>query len=256
MKWLSPTPKLLAIAPVWLLLTAFAFSLASPQSPIPSSLKKLAFVGAWANGQPFPLEPPAGRAWVSPEQVERELRFRGWQPPLTTSQLAELASALEADASVDVLASAVREKRRWVTVIVVRVVWAPLKATVHLAQARIGVRSLEDVLSVLPQVAPSLLAQLPQRVSIASVQLQESGRRVHLSASEGEWRKGMSVLFFREASGSFTALGKGRIVAVNRPLGSNRWLLEAEVSNKGIIVRPGDKAIPVFSLPAPFAGWE
>lgn len=221
------------------------------------SLRTGAFVGAFLpDGTPLPIQSPVNGRWVSAEQVQREMRFRCWQPPLTTLQMAELARGLEADFAVDVLAAPVRERRRWYAFLLVRVVSAPLKATVHLAQARIGIRSPDEVPHVVAQVAPSLLANLPSQIAPAIVQLREGAKRLHLQATTENWRKGTQLLFYREAGKEVTVLGKGRIVSITRLADGNRWLIEADLTTLGASVRPGDKAVTVFALPSPFAALE
>ncbi len=213
-------------------------------------LTKMAFVGVWLdNNQPFPLEPPSGERWVSFEQVQRELLFRNWQPPLTISQMADLATALEADAAVDVRATALRRQRRWVAVVVVRVVSATLRETIHLSQARLGIRQPQEIQQVIAQVVPSLLAAIPKQIPVASVQVREGQRRVHLVASEGEWRKGMKLLFFRNAGGKWIPLGKGEVTVAQRSAVTAQWIVEARLTDANAAVRSGDKAVPIFAPP-------
>ncbi len=220
-------------------------------------LSKGAFVGVFtSNGQPIPFPSPTGEKWVSSEQVQRELQFRGWTAPLTNAQMAELAKGLEADFAVDVLVATLKVKRSWQALLVMRVVSASFREIVHLTQMQTNISSPDDLPKVIGQIAPSLLTKLPSQLPLASVQLREGNKRVHLTAMSGEWKKGMDLLFFRETGEQKVLLGKGRIVTANLPIGGTRWLLEADLTETDAPVRAGDKAIPIFSLPKLFAKWQ
>jgi hypothetical protein len=221
------------------------------------SLSKGAFVGVFtSDGKPISLPAPTGERWVSNEQVQRELLFRGWTPPLTNLQLAELAKSLEADFAVDVLATTLKVGKKWQALVAMRVVSAQLGEIVHLALTRTEVSNPEGLQQVVEQVFPSLLTKLPSQISLATVQLCESGRRVHLTATGGEWRKGMNLLFLRISGGQVTVLSKGRIVSSDLIIGGNRWILEAQLLDADTSVRSGDKAVQIFSLPKPLAKWQ
>jgi len=232
----------------WFFLAATVL-LAAP----PLTLSKGAFVGVFTpEGQSLPFSPPSGEQWVSYEQVQRELKFRGWSTPLKNSQMAELAKALEADFAVDVLVATVRVRRGWEALLAVRVVSATLGEIVHLPQTQTKISNPDELPQVVEKFVAPLLAKFPLQVPIASVQLRESGKRVHLTATAGEWKKGAQLLFFRESEGRVTSVGKGRVVAANLLIGGSRWLLEAELTETNSPVRSGDKAVRVFALPKPF----
>jgi len=237
---------------------SLVFALATVILAAPSfSLSKGAFVGVFtSDGKPISLPAPTGERWVSNEQVQRELLFRGWTPPLTNLQLAELAKSLEADFAVDVLTTALKVGKKWQALVAMRVVSAQLGEIVHLALTRTEVSNPEGLQQVVEQVFPSLLTKLPSQISLATVQLCESGRRVHLTATGGEWRKGMNLLFLRISGGQVTVLSKGRIVSSDLIIGGNRWILEAQLLDADTSVRSGDKAVQIFSLPKPLAKWQ
>ena len=221
------------------------------------TLSKGAFVGVFtSDGQPLPYPAPTGERWVSSEQVQRELQFRGWIAPLTNAQMAELAKGLEADFAVDVMVAVSKAKRKWRALLVMRVVSASFGEIVQLLQVQTDFSAQDELPQVVGQIVPSLLTKLSFQIPIASVQLREGNKRVHLTATGGEWKKGMHLLFFREAGGQKSLLGKGRIVAANLPAGGNRWLLEADLTEDNASVRSGDKAIQIFNLPKPFARWQ
>ncbi|MCX7643360.1 MAG: hypothetical protein N2116_06100 [Armatimonadetes bacterium] len=236
----------------------FAFAVATILLAAPSlTLSKGAFVGVFtSDGQSFSVPTPVGEQWVSNEQVQRELKFRGWTAPLTNAQMAELAKGLEADFTVDILAAVSRAKGRWRVLMVLRVVSTSLGEIVLLRQTQTDIPSPDKLPQVISQLAPSLLTKLSFQLPLASVQLQEGSKRVHLTATGGEWKKGMHLLFFREVGGQRTLIGKGRIVAVSLPAGGNKWFLEAELTETKASVRTGDKAIQVFALPKPFTKWQ
>lgn len=221
------------------------------------TLTKGAFVGGWtADGQAIPLKAPTDGRWVSSEQVQRELLFRQWQPPLTTAQLSDLAKSLEADFAVDLLAVAVKERKRWRALVVVRTVSAPLSAIVHLSQEKLPISSPDELTGAVQQAAPKLLISLPSQLPTATVQAREGNKRLHLSSRNGKWRKGMEVLFYREAGEKRRILGMGRLVNVRRAIDGVTWLLEAEIKQNNGMVRAGDKAVGTFRLPAPFTRWQ
>lgn len=221
------------------------------------SLSKGAFVGVFtSDGKQISLPAPTGEQWVSNEQVQRELLFRGWTPPLTNARMAELAKALETDFAVDVLAVTLRVGKRWQALVAMRVVSAQLGEIVYLAQTRTEISNPDALQQVAGQVLPSLLIKLPSQISLATVQLCESGRRVHLTATGGEWRKGTNLLFLRISSGQVTVLSKGRIVSADLTIGGNRWILEAQLLDSDTSVRSGDKAVQIFNLPKPLAKWQ
>ena len=221
------------------------------------SLSKGAFVGVFtSDGKQISLPAPTGEQWVSNEQVQRELLFRGWTPPLTNARMAELAKALETDFAVDVLAVTLRVGKRRQALVAMRVVSAQLGEIVYLAQTRTEISNPDALQQVAGQVLPSLLIKLPSQISLATVQLCESGRRVHLTATGGEWRKGTNLLFLRISSGQVTVLSKGRIVSADLTIGGNRWILEAQLLDSDTSVRSGDKAVQIFNLPKPLAKWQ
>lgn len=221
------------------------------------TLSKGAFVGVFtSNGQPLPCPVPTGERWVSSEQVQRELQFRGWVAPLTNAQMAELAKGLEADFAVDVLVAISKAKRKWRALLVMRVVAASFGEIVQLLQTQTDISGPNELPQVVGQIVPSLLTKFSFQIPVASVQLREGNRRVHLIASGGEWKRRTHLLFFRETGGHKTILGKGRIVAASLPAGGSRWLLEADLTEANTSVRPGDKAIQIFNLPKPFAKWQ
>jgi len=221
------------------------------------TLSKGVFVGGvTSDGKSLSLPAPTGERWVSAEQVQREMLFRGWTPPLTNAQMAELAKALEADFAVDVLAAPLKVGKKWQALVVMRVVSAQLGEIVHLAQTRTDIPAPENLQQVAEQVLPSLLTKLPSQISLATVQLCESERRVHLTAPGGEWRKGMNLLFLRISGGQVTVLSKGRIVSADLIVGGNRWILEAQLLDSDTSVRSGDKAVQIFILPKPLAKWQ
>lgn len=221
------------------------------------TLSKGAFVGVFAlDGQPLPFTAPMSERWVSSEQVKRELKFRGWTAPLTNAQMAELAKGLEADFAVDMLVATVKVRRKWRVLLVMRVVSASFGEIVHLTQVQTEISNPDELPQVIGQLAPPLLTKFSFQLPLASVQLREGNKRVHLTATSGEWKKGMHLLFFRETGEQKTLIGKGRIGAVNLTVGGGRWLLEANLTETNAPVRAGDKAIQVFSLPKPFAKWQ
>jgi hypothetical protein len=132
--------------------------------------------------------------------------------------LAELAKALEADFAVDVLTTTLKVGKKWQALVAMRVVSAQLGEIVHLALTRTEVSNPEGLQQVVGQVFPSLLSKLPSQISLATVQLCEGKKRVHLdryrTASGG---KVMNLLFLpRLSGGQITGcLGKGRIVSSN-----------------------------------------
>jgi len=227
--------------------------LAAPSFP----LSKGAFVGVFtSDGKQISLPAPTGELWVSNEQVQRELLFRGWTPPLTTSQMAELAKALEADFAVDVLTTTLKTGKKWQALVAMRVVSAQLGEIVHLAQTKTVVSNPEALQQVVEQILPALLGKLPSQVPITTVQLCEGKKKIHLTATDGEWGKGVNLLFFRTSGAQITILGKGRVVSANLVPGSNRWILEADLLGSETSLRPGDKAVQIFKLPKPFAKWQ
>lgn len=234
------------------------FALATIILGVPSfTLSRGAFVGVFtSDGKQISLPAPTGERWVSNEQVQRELLFRGWTPPLTTSQMAELAKALEADFAVDVLTVTLKVRKKWQALVLLRIVSAQLGEIVYLAQTGKEISNPEALQRAMEQVFPSLLTKLPSQISLATVQLCEGGRRVHLTATGGEWRKGTNLLFLRISSGQVTVLGKGRIVSADLIIGGNRWILEAQLLDSGASVRSGDKAVQIFILPKPLAKWQ
>ncbi len=226
---------------------------AAPSFP----LSKGAFVGVFtSDGKQISLPALTGEKWVSNEQVQRELLFRGWTPPLTTSQMAELAKALEAEFAVDVLATTLKVGKKWQALVVIRVVSAQLGEIVHLAQTKTVVSNPESLQQVVEQILPTFLGKLPSQISLATVQLCEGKKRVHLTAANGEWGRGVNLLFFRTSGAQVTVLGKGRVVSANLVPGSNRWISEADLLGSEISLRPGDKAVQIFKLPKPFAKWQ
>lgn len=236
----------------------WAFVFAATLLAAPSfTLSKGAFVGVFtSDGQSLPFPAPTGERWVSNEQVQRELQFRRWVAPLTNTQMAELAKGLEADFAVDILTATVKVKRGWQVLLVMRVVSASLGEIVHLGQVQTKISSPDELPQVVGQLAPSLLTKFSFQIPLASVQLREGSKRVHLTATGGEWKRGMNLLFFREIGGQRTLVGKGRIVAANLPAGGSRWLLEANLTETDSPVRAGDKAIQIFTLPKPFTKWQ
>jgi hypothetical protein len=234
------------------------FALATIILAAPSlSLSKGAFVGVFtSNGKQIPFPAPTGERWVSNEQVQRELLFRGWTLPLTTSQMAELAKALEADFAVDVLTTTLKVGKKWQALVAMRVVSAQLGEIVHLALTRTEVSNPEGVQQFVGQVFPALLSKLPSQIPLAAVQLCEGKKRVHLTATDGEWGKGVNLLFLRTSGAQITILGKGRTVSANLVPGSNRWILEADLLSSEISLRSGDKAVQIFNLPKPLAKWQ
>jgi hypothetical protein len=237
---------------------SLVFALATVILAAPSfSLSKGAFVGVFtSDGKPISLPAPTGERWVSNEQVQRELLFRGWTPPLTNLQLAELAKSLEADFAVDVLATTLKVGKKWQALVAMRVVSAQLGEIVHLALTRAEVSAPEGLQQIVGQVFPALLSKLPSQIPLATVQLCEGKKRVHLTATDGEWGKGVNLLFFRTSGAQIMILGKGRIVFANLIPGSNRWILEADLLGSGISLRSGDKAVQIFNLPKPLAKWQ
>ncbi|MFN3422724.1 MAG: hypothetical protein ACK40X_13480 [Armatimonadota bacterium] len=236
----------------------WAFVAATIMLTAPSiALSRGAFVGVFtSDGQPLAFPAPIGEQWVSNEQVQRELQFRGWTPPLKNDQMAELAKALEADFAVDVLIATVKARRGWQVLLVMRVVSVQFREIVHLAQMQTKISNPDELPRVVEELVPSLLTKFPLQIPFATVQLREGDKRVHLTAVDGEWRKGTQLLFFRETGGQKVPLGKGRIVSTSLPAGGNRWLLEANWTETNISVRAGDKAIQIFNLPKPFAKWQ
>lgn len=233
----------------WALVIA-SILLTGPSFP----LSKGAFVGGFSlDGQVFQVPAPKGERWVSEEQVQREILFRGWKTPLTTEQMAELAEALDADFSVDILVMLGKTKRKWQALVVVRVVSARLREIVHLVQEQVRISDPAELPQILKQICSPTLTKLPTQLPLAMVQLREGERRLHLVASGGSWKKGTNVIVFRESSGQTTVLGKGRISSANLLAGGDRWLLEVELTNSDASIRSGDKAVQVFALPKPFA---
>lgn len=221
------------------------------------TLSRGAFVGVFASdGQPLAFSVPIGKQWVSNEQVQRELQFRGWTPPLKNDRMAELAKALEADFAVDMLTATVKGRKGWQVLLVVRVVSAQFCEIVHLSQMQTKISNPDELPMVVEKLVLSLLTKFSLQIPFATVQLREGGKRVHLTAASGEWRKGTQLLFFRESDGQKVPLGKGRIVSASLPAGGSRWLLEADLTETSVSVRAGDKAIQIFNLPKPFAKWQ
>ncbi len=221
------------------------------------TLSKGAFVGVFAlDGQPLSCPTPMGERWVSSEQVQRELQFRGWTAPLTNAQMAELAKGLEVDFAVDMLAAAVKARRGWQVLLVMRVVSASFGEIVHLTQVQTKISNPSELPHAVGQLASSLLTKFSFQLPLASVQLREGSKRVHLTAMSGEWKKGMHLLFFRETGEQRVLIGKGRLVAVNLTVGGGRWLLEANLTETNASIQAGDKAIQIFNLPKPFARWQ
>lgn len=222
----------------------------------PFTLSRGVFVGGFtSDGKKILLPAPTGERWVSDEQVQRELLFRGWTPPLTNDQMAELAKGLEADFSADVLVAPLKTGERREALVVMRVVSAPLGEIVHMVQTKVKIEDPEDLPQVLEQIFPNLLAKLPLQIPFATVQLCEGGKRVHLGTTGGEWRRGMTLLFLRTGE-KVTVLGKGRVVSTEQIIGGNRWMLEANLTDPGIPIRPGDKAVRIFNLPDPLSKWQ
>lgn len=220
-------------------------------------LSKGAFVGVFtSDGQPLPFPSPMGERWVSSEQVQRELQFRGWVAPLTNTQMAELAKGLEADFAVDTLAAIVKVRRGQQVLLVMRVVSASLGEIVYLSQEQISISNPDELNQVVNQIVPTMLTKFSFQLPLATVQLLEGKKRVHLAATGGEWRKGMNLLFFRETGERKILIGKGRIVAVSLPAGGSRWFLEADLTKTNASVQVGDKAIQIFNLPKPFTKWQ
>ncbi len=221
------------------------------------TLTKGAFVGGWtADGKAISLKAPTVGRWVSSEQIQRELLFRQWKPPLTTVQMAELAKSLEADFAVDLLAAAVKEGKRWQALVAVRTVSASLSAIVHLSQERLPISSPDQLPNAVQQKVPKIFVSLPSQLPTATVQIRESDRKLHLSARSGKWCKGTEVLFYREAGDQRQIVGMGRLVRVRRAIDGKTWLLEAEITQNNDTVRAGDKAIALFRLPVPLAKWQ
>jgi len=223
----------------------------------PFMLSKGTFVGVFtSDGKQISFPAPTGERWVSYEQVQRELLFRGWKPPLTTSQMVELAKGLEADFAVDVLTTTLKVGKKWQALVAMRVVSAQLGEIVHLAQTKTEVSNPEALQQVVEQILPALLVKLPSQVPLATVQLCESKKRVHLTAANGKWGKGVNLLFFRTSGAQITILGKGRVVSASLVPGGNRWILEADLLGSEISLRSGDKAVQIFGMPKPFARWQ
>ncbi len=237
---------------VWSLLFAMAMTTATSVK-----LSKGAFVGAFtANGQAVPVSSPSDERWVSSEQVQREILFRGWKAPLTSAQLAEVAKGLEANFAADVFVSLNKTKGKYRLLAVLRCVSASFESIVHLSQEQAILSSLEEFPQTVDEIAQKLLAKIPAQIPIATVQLRESEKRVHLTALGGEWKRGLKLLFLREIGRQIVLIGEGQIVAANLPVGGNRWLLEAELKLVKDNIRAGDKAIQVFKLPRPFDRWQ
>ncbi|MGQ9462192.1 MAG: hypothetical protein ACUVTP_04450 [Candidatus Fervidibacter sp.] len=233
----------------WALVIA-SILLAGPSFP----LSKGAFVGGFfLDGQVLQITAPTGERWVSEEQVQREILFRGWKTPLTTEQMAELAEALDADFSVDILMMLGKTKRKWQALVVMRVVSARLREIVYLVQEQVRISDPAELPQISEQICSSALTKLPTQLPLATVQLREGERRLHLVAGGGIWRKGTNVVVFRDSSGQITVLGKGRISSANLMAGGDRWLLEVELTKLDAPVRSSDKIVQVFALPKPFA---
>lgn len=227
--------------------------------PVSSSfaITKGAFVGAFlSDGKALTVTPPLSERWVSAEQVKRELLFRDLQPPLTTTQMAELAKSLEADFAADVLAVAFKDRKGRHGLIVLRIVSAYLQAIVHLAQERVAIKTPDELAQTIRQALPKLIASLPSRFPTVTVQMIEDGKRLHLLAREGTWRKGMELLVWRMEGSVFHLIGTSRITKVRRTLTGTATLLEANLLKSRNSVHSGDKAIAIYRLPASLAQWQ
>ncbi len=223
----------------------------------PVNLSKGTFIGAFtANGQAITVTAPSGKRWVSSEQVQREVLFRGWKAPLNSAQMAEMAKGLEADFAADVLISITKVRRGYRLLAILRCVSASLASITHLAQEQATLPSLDGLEQAVDKLAQVLIAKIPNQVPIAVVQLRESSGRFHLTATSGDWKRGMKLLFFSETKGQFNLLGEGQIVAANLLLGGSRWLIEADPIEIKAAIRSGDKAIQIFKLPREFARWQ
>jgi hypothetical protein len=75
---------------------SLVFALATVILAAPSfSLSKGAFVGVFtSDGKQISLPAPTGERWVSNEQVQRELLFRGWTPPLTNLSIGGISESV------------------------------------------------------------------------------------------------------------------------------------------------------------------
>ncbi|MCS7263492.1 MAG: hypothetical protein NZ805_01515 [Armatimonadetes bacterium] len=237
---------------VWSLVMAMVIS-ASPLV----KLTKGAFVGAFnTEGQPISVTAPLEGKWVSKEQVQREILFRNLKLPLNSAQMAEVAKGLDADFAADVLVSVSKIRQRYHLLAVLRCVSAYFGTIVHIDQEQSVLSNLDQIASVVDKLAQSMLSRIPNQISLATVQLREGERRVHLTATSGQWKRGLKVIFIKESSGQITLVGEGQIVSASLLAGSNKWLLEADLKDKKLDIRTGDKAIQVFKLPKPFEKWQ
>lgn len=233
----------------------WSLAFATVMLTVPSlKFSKGAFVGAFnSEGQTMTVTAPSGENWISREQVQREVLFRGWKAPLTSAQMAEVAKGLEADFAVDILVSIVRARRNYRLVIMLRCVSAQFGAITYLSQEQASLSSLNELETVVDKISQILFAKIPKQIPFAIVQLREGERRVHLIAKEGEWKRKSKLLFFRDTGGHLTLLGEGQIVTTDLLIGGSRWLLEADLTEVKFDLRAGDKAIQVFKLPKEFA---
>lgn len=220
-------------------------------------LSRGAFVGAFdVNGQSITVTMPLGENWISSEQVQREILFRRWKAPLTSAQMAELAKGLEADFAADILFRVFKTRRGYRLLAFLRCISASFGTIVHLGQEQASLSSLDNLSQTIDKVIQSLLSRIPTQIPLATVQLKEGERRIHMIASVGDWKRGAKLIFLRLTRGQIILLGEGQIVMASLLAGGNKWILEADLTEVKDTVRPGDKALQVFKLPKMFAKWQ
>ncbi len=220
------------------------------------SLAKGAFVGVFlVTGSFVPALAPQGPRWLPQEQVDREIAFRQWQVPLKTQQLADLAESLESDFACDILVSVHAGKGIQTAVLFLRVVSARLKECVWGHRAEVRSAPAEPLEKTIELLVPRLLDHIPKEITPATVKLVEQRRTIHLIASDGFWKKGMSLLFVREGQGRLAVSGRGKLTRVRRSIGG-LIVMEARSEGPDPAVRPSDRAVALVTPPPPFDRWH
>ncbi|MCS7223478.1 MAG: hypothetical protein NZ959_02795 [Armatimonadetes bacterium] len=213
-------------------------------------------MGAYfADGSYLFVPYPTGPRWVPQEQVEREIVFRRWQVPLTTRQMADMATALEADFACDLLMVHQKSKRGQTVRTFLRVVSASFSAIVILTEGVLHIRGDRDFRQEASDAVLRFLEKVPTDIPSATVRLLEGQRVVHLTASTGEWRKGTRLLFYREDGRKIVQVAFGRVTRSRKTIGS-LITFEARLDAPSSLVRPGDKAVAFFSLPPLLSAWD